>query len=325
LTCTPKWTSSVFAGRALTVTNGKVYAAGDGGVRVFDATGCNGGATCAPLWTTGTFYNVAQASPAVVDGVVYVSGSRSILATPGNAQLIAYDADGCGAAVCPPLWWSSAAPTDVLYSDAVAVAAGLAYVRAGDKVAAFDVHACATTTACTPIWTATPGTSLAWSGVAVSNGTAFVVGYGGKLYAIGAGGATLWSADVGDARNTPAVADGRAFVVNGAGIVRAFDANGVTSCSTGVQKVCTPLWTYTPNESGYVVSGSPAVANGVLYTVTPGANFRALNAATGARLWMANTGKISSSASPAIVDGTVYWNSNTVSTTWAYALPPAPG
>ena len=132
-------------------------------------------------------------------------------------------------------------------------------------------------------------------------------------------------------RSTPAVANGTVYAVNGSGYVRAFDANGVTGCGS-FPKVCSPLWTYAPTtESGYSVDGSPALANGLVYTVTPGSNFRALdangvtNCGSSPRvcspLWSTTSGKISTAASPAIVDGTVYWNSTTVSATWAYSLP----
>jgi hypothetical protein len=72
------------------------------------------------------------------------------------------------------------------------------------------------------------------------------------------------------------------------------------------------------------------VANGVVYTVTPGGYFHALDAngsngcsgtpKTCSSLWSATTGVIVSTTSPAIVSGTVYWNSSTANRTWAYSL-----
>ncbi|MGZ4759134.1 MAG: outer membrane protein assembly factor BamB family protein, partial [Acidimicrobiales bacterium] len=349
--CSPLWKSSAAAGRSITVDKGKVYAVGISGLQVYDAAGASGcGGTpkvCAPLWTTGTFTSIGPGSPAVANGVVYVTGGRSILPAPGNAYVIAYDANGsanCIGTVCSPLWWSTAAPTDVLYSQALAVANGLVYAADGSQIVAFDVNGSSgcsgSPNVCSPLWSTSPPTSLAYGGPAVSGGTLFVAGYGGTIYAYDAAGTNgcsgspktcspMWSASVGDTRNTPAVSNGIVYVANVAGALRAFDATGATGCS-GSPKVCTPLWTYAPSVSGYVVTGSPAGANGVVYTVTPDSNFHALDAAgsigcsgtpkTCSPQWSTNPGKISTDASPAIVDGTVYWNSGTVSTTWAYEL-----
>ncbi len=339
--CSPLWTSSGQAGRSITVDKGKVYAAGISGLQVYDASGCGSSPkVCAPLWTTGTFANIGPGSPAVVNGVVYVTGLRSTLPTPGNAYVIAYDANGsenCIGTVCSPLWRSTAAPTDVLYSQALAVANGLVYAVEESRVVAFDVNGCSGSP-CSPVWRASAPSSLAYGGPAVGNGTLFVAGYGGKLYAYDAAGtdgcsastktcSPLWSASVGDTRNTPAVANGIVYVTNVSGGLRAFDATGCT----GSTNVCAPLWTFhPPNATGTAVTGSPAGANGVVYTVAPDSTFYALEAAgsigcsgtpkTCSPQWSTNPGKSSTDASPAIVDGTVYWNSGTVSTTWAYKL-----
>ncbi len=351
--CSPMWTSSTQAGRSITVDNGKVYAAGVSGLQVYDAggvSGCGGSPkVCAPLWTTGTFVNIGTGSPAVANGVVYVTGARSTFyAAPGNAYVIAYDANGsanCTASVCSPLWWSTAAPTDVLYSQALAVANGFVYAAEGSRVVAFDASGSTgcggSPKVCAPVWSASPPTSLAYGGPAVDGGTLFVAGYGQTLYAYDAAGTNgctgspkacspLWTAAVGDTRNTPAVANGSVYVVNVGGTMRTFDATGATGCS-GSPKVCTPVWTYAPAVGGYAVSGSPAGANGLVYAVTPDSHFHALDAAgsigcsgvpkTCTPLWSTTPGMISTDASPAIVNGTVYWNSGTVSTTWAYTLP----
>ena len=63
------------------------------------------------------------------------------------------------------------------------------------------------------------------------------------------------------------VADGKVFVTDAEG-VQAFDAAGTTNCS-GTPKACNPLWTTSTNIStgpAFVPgTGSPVVANGVLY------------------------------------------------------------
>src|SRR5207344_2968376 len=125
--------------------------------------------------TTGTFHDIGPGSPAVVNGVVYVTGVRSIYSAPGNAYVIAYDANGsanCAGTVCSPLWWSTAAPTDVLYSQALAVGNGLVYAAEGSRVVAFDVNGSSGCSGapkvCSPVWSADPPTSLAYGGPAVS-------------------------------------------------------------------------------------------------------------------------------------------------------------
>lgn len=360
LTCSPMWTSSTVAGQSITVDHGKVYAAGmtsqgGNGLWVYDAAGVtNCGGTpkvCDPLWTTGAFHYVGPGAPVVSNGVVYVSGYRSIEAPPGNAYVIAYDAAGstnCSLGVCAPLWWTSGATGDVLYSAPIAAGNGLVFAVSGgsaSKVVSFDAagsQGCSgSPKVCAPVWSASPPTSLSYGGPAVADGTLYVAGYGQTLYAYDAVGSTscsgapktcspLWTAAVGDTRNTPAVGEGMVYVENVSGTVRAFDATGTDGC-TGSPKVCTARWTYAPNVTGYLVGGSPAGANGVLYEVTPDSLFRALDASgsigcsgmpkTCTPLWSYNTGYISSDASPAIVNDTVYWNSGTVHTTWAFALP----
>lgn len=353
--CTPLWTTgtSVRAGRSVTVYDGKVYAVGSWGLRVFDAKGsanCGGSPkVCAPLWTTGTFTDTGDGSPAVVNGVVYVTGTRSIHAAPANAYVIAYDANGstnCTGTVCSPLWWSTAPLTDVSYSQALAVANGVVYATTGsvvwsaeaNKVVAFDANGSSncggSPKVCSPLWSASPPTQLAYSGPSVGNGTVYVAGYGGTLYAYDAAGTNgcsgspktcspLWTASVGDTRSTAAVANGTVYVNNANGVVRAFDATTATGCS-GNPKVCTPLWTYdAPGSAG----GSPVVANGVVYAPST-SNFHALHAAgsigcfgtpkTCTPLWTDATG--TPSGSPAVVNGTVYLNMDIVHTTWAYKL-----
>jgi hypothetical protein len=354
IVCSPLWSSSTAAGRSLTVDSGKVYAVGMSGLNVYDAagvTGCSGSPkVCGPLWTTGTFVFIGPGAPAVVNGVVYVTGTRPLLPLPGGAYVIAYDARGstnCTAGVCSPLWSSTAAPTDLLYQAPLAVANGMVYAAEGTGVAGFDASgstACTgTPKVCSPLWTATTPTqlsSLAYGGPAVANGTLFVAGLGGTLYAFdasgnnGCGGAPracspLWTASVGDTRTTPAIANGTVYVTNALGTLQAFDAMGVNGCS-GSPKVCTPLWRYAPNVSGFTVTGLPAGANGVVYTVSPDSTFHALDAAGTTNcsgspklcdpLWSTATGDIASDSSPAIVNGTVYWNTVAVSTTWAYSL-----
>jgi outer membrane protein assembly factor BamB len=72
------------------------------------------------------------------------------------------------------------------------------------------------------------------------------------------------------------------------------------NASTGAR-----LWSYT---TGAPVESSPAVANGMVYVCSDGANLYALNASTGAKLWSYVTTCIfaSSDSAPAVVNGVVY-------------------
>jgi outer membrane protein assembly factor BamB len=101
----------------------------------------------------------------------------------------------------------------------------------------------------------------------------------------------------------------------------AFAAGGTSNCSTkAAVKTCTPLWTaVTPSSIG----GTPAVANGTVYTVSAGGTLSAFSAA-GSRncagtakarkckpLWTSPTGGTgyATSSSPAVANGVVYFSS----------------
>ena len=58
-------------------------------------------ATCAPTWRGKTAPNDA-AAPAVVGGLAYMTSQASF--TSNNGRLNVFDAAGCGADVCRPLW-----------------------------------------------------------------------------------------------------------------------------------------------------------------------------------------------------------------------------
>ena len=106
------------------------------------------------------------------------------------------------------------------------------------------------------------------------------------------------------------------------GRVEAFDANGNTNCS-GTPKTCQPLWTSGSN----VGLSSPAVANGVLYTVGLDAKLYAFSAngstncsgtpTTCSPLWTAAMGTVSASpvtpGSPTVSNGVVYAQSESSS------------
>ena len=138
--CAPLWTSTGFdpAGDAApAIADGRIYVSDGDELLVFDedgTLGCSGDpAVCAPLWSAGG----AQASPAVVDGVVYLAG--------GPHGLSAVDAAGitnCSGSPrrCQPLWTTTLDTIAAADRAAPAVAAGVAYLVVADTLVAFDAH-----------------------------------------------------------------------------------------------------------------------------------------------------------------------------------------
>ncbi len=241
LVCQPLWTASLpnvgpgGASQPL-VANHVVYESSDGvnptgQLQAYDANGvtnCGGSpVVCLPLWSA----NAPSASgPNVDDGNLFV-------ASPRLGQLQAYDANGvtnCGGSpvVCQPLWTATVSSNSV-----PSIANGKVYVatKSGGSPA-LDVYDESGTTNCTgapkvcqPLFSATlPANTL--GSVDVSGGVAYV-----------------------QTANS-----------NASGTLVAVDANGVTNCS-GSPLVCQPLWT--APSAGKADNGTPAVANGRVYTI----------------------------------------------------------
>ncbi len=258
-------------------------------------------------------------SPAVVDGVVYVSSDDN--------NVYALQASN-GA-----LLWSY----PVAEASSPAVANGVVYVGSYDhSVYALDARTGV------KLWNyITDG--VVFSSPTVANGTVYVDSLDSNVYALNAStGALLWkyTTTPGQYVNTsPAVADGAVYVGGGDGNVYAFNAsnghllwqyttdwyvysspavaNGVVyvgSCCNGIvyalnARTGSPLWSYTTGDN---VDSSPAVANGVVYIGSHNGNVYALDAGTGAKLWSYATGGLVAS-SPAVANGVVYvgsWDYN---------------
>jgi outer membrane protein assembly factor BamB len=102
-------------------------------------------------------------------------------------------------------------------------------------------------------FTGCSGSQCGSSSAAVVNGTVYVGGYDGNLYALKAAtGAKLWSfLTAGDVRSSPAVANGVIYDGSGDDNVYAIDAARGTK-----------LWSYT---TGNQLFASPTVVNGVVY------------------------------------------------------------
>lgn len=169
------------------------------------------------------------------------------------------------------------------------IANGILYVDTG-TLYAFDATGAtdcsAAPTACTPLWTAPTAN---FDGMAIANGDVYVTDAEGVQAFDAAGSvncsgtpkvcAPLWTAATSNnpTYSAPAVADGTVYVGSYDSKLYAFDAAGSANCSTGATgKTCTPLWTAaTPSGIG----GTPAVANGVVYTVSGSGTLSAFDAA----------------------------------------------
>jgi outer membrane protein assembly factor BamB len=216
-------------------------------------------------------------SPAVVNGVVYISSGD---ATSGAGTVYALNAS-TGA-----LLWSVFRPTAVKSS--LAVANGVVYFGDdGGEVSAVNASSG------TLLW-AYDTADVVQSSPAVANGVVyFGGGRSGTIYALNAStGALQWNYATGRfVQSSPAVANGVVYIGSGDFNVYALNA------STGGL-----LWRA---ATGNNVPSSPAVANGVVYVGSTDGTVYALNASTGAILWNFDTG-VAVDYSPTVANGVLY-------------------
>jgi outer membrane protein assembly factor BamB len=301
--CTPLWTAPTAYFHGMTIAGGDVYVTDGEGVQAFDAAGsknCSGTPkVCAPLWATSTHTSTGPAFtpgpgwPVFANGVLYVPGyGDGLPLSTGGAYVAAFDAAGsrgCSGspAVCVPMWTTTGVPASAANSGSPAIGAnGVLYI-ANETLYAFDAAGSAkcsgTPKVCAPLWTAATSNSPTYSAPAVAGGTVYVGSWNAKLYAFGAAGSA--------------------------------------NCSAGATgKTCTPLWTAaTPGAIG----GTPAVANGTVYTVSGNGTLSAFSAAgttgcsgavtakTCTPLWHSAPGSSGyvTSSSPAVANGVVYFSS----------------
>jgi outer membrane protein assembly factor BamB len=172
--------------------------------------------------------------------------------------------------------------------EAPALANGTLYLGGyDDKVHALDASTGST------IWTFRTGGRTVYASPAVYGDLVYAPSDDGYLYALDATtGVLVWKRSLGQQLSnstSPAVADGVVYA-SWAGVVQALDATDGT-----------PLWSAPIAQ----ITGSPVVANGVLYvTGNIDATFNALDAATGVLLWTVKGTK--DFADPIIANGMVY-------------------
>ncbi len=226
------------------------------------------------LWTFDTIYDIWGPSPAVVDGVLYISGGW-------GPWLYAFNA------TTGTLIWNYTGMMSI--SSSPAIADGMVYFGCFDT----NVTALNATTGAF-VWNYTSGSWLAASSPAVVDGVVYIGGgYGDNVLALNATtGDRIWNYTTGDdVHSSPAVAEGIVYVGSYDNNVYAFNA------TTGEK-----IWNYTTKSDVY---SSPAVIDGVVYIGSNDNNVYALDATTGVKLWNYTTGFWVVS-SPAVVDGVVY-------------------
>jgi outer membrane protein assembly factor BamB len=260
--------------------------------------------------------------PAIQGGNVYaadLSGSLDVYDAAGNTN--------CGGGTpksCSPLWTATLPATSGLVTSAVVVAGGTVYGTNSDsKIWAVDAagtrNCSGTPKTCTPLWTASTGTS--GGDVAVADGRLYVVSSSGLQVfdAFGVQGCSgtpvvctpLWSStDFATTPLRPTVANGTVYVAGADGRISAFDATGTQNCG-GVPKTCTHLW-----RTQALGLGAATVAGGTLYAGSNDGNLYAFDAASTqqcagspkvcAPLWHASADTSLGQAPPTVANGVVY-------------------
>jgi hypothetical protein len=130
---------------------------------MFPAGGCES-SRCRPAWT-GTWYEgYDELSSISGNAQITVAGGRIYIV--GHYHLEVFDAHGCGARACEPLWTAPLTQG----SGAAAVAGGRVFVDPGygAGIAVFDADGCAAAT-CSPLWTGESGAGTPM----VSHGTVY--------------------------------------------------------------------------------------------------------------------------------------------------------
>lgn len=298
------WASPV-AGR------GNVYiTADDAGLAVFRAGGC-GRPACGPSWR-GRTGPQAIAAPAVAGDRVYVSSQASF--TSNDGRLNVFGADGCGAAVCDPLWQGLGGSESFLVSSP-AVAGDRVFVGSYDgNLYAFDGNGCGAAT-CQPLWVGLAGGTID-SSPAVAAGMVYAGSTDGNLYAFdadGCGAATcqpLWHGATGGSIDiaSPTAAGGVVLVSSG-DFLDAFKADGCGAAE------CAPLW----RGIAPLMSNTPAVANGIVYVdaqpllqggralgVVEAFGLGGCGSRTCDPLWVGSNHTSGSESSPVVANGVVY-------------------
>ena len=170
---TPAPTHTISLDSLPTIDKGLLYEAEiAGGVEVFDADGCGGADTCAPLWR-------AHAGDQHVGAVAI--DDQTLFVGSDDGHLYAFPKGGCGHAVCEPTW-SSAVGSGVHLPS---VAGDLVFVGAQDgRVRAYDARGCGAAT-CASRWTSGSTGAPIRNAPVIAGGRVFTVNDSGTLSVFG--------------------------------------------------------------------------------------------------------------------------------------------
>lgn len=233
--------------QAPVVAQGQVFVASRGGFLVFDAEGC-GTARCSPTWTGATASGGLRRTPVVGKDLVYTFGGDP--SDPGNTVLYAFQAHGCGAPTCEPVWTF---PLGDLGLSEPAYARGRLYVATsiGLMCIAADTGL------------------LRWRNAQARDGQmpaiadrVVYVGTDHGLFALDERGAVLWHALDGAPASAPAVANGVVYVTGGE---RASLHAFAVGCAEG-GAACAPLLS---RPEGLGAGARPIVADGRVWVGDP--------------------------------------------------------
>ncbi|HEY8698985.1 MAG TPA: PQQ-binding-like beta-propeller repeat protein [Rhizomicrobium sp.] len=294
------------------VVGGVVYiGTTDGTLWAYPADGCGSDYCDTPLWSS-TYLAQIVDSPTVANGIVYVGSQTDFNSNDG--KLNAFSADGCGQAVCAPLWQGDSGPDSILESSPT-VANGLVYVGSfAGTLYAFNAEGCGQAL-CQPVWFAQTGGSVESSPL-VYKGVVYIGSDDGKLYAFKAKGCrrspckALWTGDLGNPifESSPAISKGLVYISSQHSIA-AFDAAGCGAAT------CSPLWQSIDNQNFF--NGSPAIAYGRVY-IGLEAGLAVYDAAgcgqqTCNKLWslFGSGAQAVIASSPTVANGVVYAGRNT--------------
>jgi len=166
--CNPTWTASVGSAVGAPAISGEsvVFSAGDGTVRVLDL------ATGAERWRGNAGVSTLL-GPVVTEDEIIIASGGTVVALP---------LDGCGAAVCEPLWTGQTGATGVATTPAAA--GDVVYVATtGGGIVAFGTHGCGTPT-CSPLVTLSTATEVS-GGPVIDGGRVFAGLSNGEVVAFG--------------------------------------------------------------------------------------------------------------------------------------------
>ncbi len=221
--------------------------------------------------------NWMEASPIVVDGVLYFS-TESLPGDTPPPKLYAVDAK-TGEEIWSKTGWYQSSPT---------VVDGTIYIgRSDDHLYALDAASGEEQ------WSFETG-SWIWSGPNVVEGTAYIGSWDEHVYAVDAEtGTEEWAFETnGEILGSPTAFDGMVYVGSTDGTLYTLDTDGIEQ------------WRL---ESGDEIRGDPVVADGIVYLKVRNGTLYALAADTGEEVWTyEEVGGYGTNASPAVHDGTVY-------------------